>query len=81
MAMKRAAIYARVSTRNGQHPEMQLAELRCYCQRREWEIAGEYVDAGISGAREQRPALDRLLADCRKRRVDAVVVCRGGLPI
>ena len=58
--MKRAAIYARVSTRNGQNPEMQLAELRAYCQRRELEIAGEYVDQGVSGAREQRPALDRL---------------------
>ena len=76
MAMKRAAIYARVSTRNGQNPEMQLAELRAYCQRREWSIGGEYVDAGISGSREQRPALDRLLADCRKRQVDAVVVYR-----
>ena len=74
--MKRAAIYARVSTRNGQNPEMQLAEVRTYCQRREWEIAGEYVDHGISGSREQRPALDRLLTDCRKRRVDAVVVYR-----
>ncbi len=74
--MKRAAIYARVSTRNGQNPEMQLAEVRAYCCRREWEIAGEYVDTGISGAKERRPALDRLLADCRKRRVDALVVYR-----
>ena len=72
----RAAIYARVSTRNGQNPEMQLDELRAYCQRRKWEIAGEYVDQGISGAKEQRPALNRLLADCRKRLVDAVVVYR-----
>ena len=53
-----------------------LGELRAYCQRREWEITGEYVDQGIRGAREQRPSLDRLLADCRKRRVDAVVVYR-----
>ena len=74
--MKRAAIYARVSTRNGQNPQMQLDELRAYCQRREWEIAGEYVDQGISGAKESRPALNRLLADCRKRRVDALVVYR-----
>ena len=73
---KRAAIYARVSTRNGQNPEMQLEELRAYCSRRQWEIAGEFVDNGISGAREQRPALNRLLADCRKRLVDAVVVYR-----
>ncbi len=74
--MKRAAIYARVSTKNGQNPEMQLEELRAYCGRRQWQIAGEYVDQGISGAKEQRPALNRLLADCRKRLVDAVVVYR-----
>ena len=74
--MKRAAIYARVSTHNGQNPEMQLEELREYCKRRGWEIAAEYVDAGISGAKEHRPALDRLIADCRKRLVDAVIVYR-----
>ena len=64
---KHIAIYARVSTRNGQNPEMQLAELRAYCQRRGWDIAGEFVDNGISGAKEQRPALNCLLADCRRR--------------
>jgi DNA invertase Pin-like site-specific DNA recombinase len=55
---------------------MQLAELREYAGRRGWEIAGEYVDEGVSGARERRPALDRLWVDCRKRRVDAIVVYR-----
>jgi DNA invertase Pin-like site-specific DNA recombinase len=55
---------------------MQLREVRDYCARRGWQLAGEYVDRGISGAREHRPELDRLLADCRKRRVDAVVVYR-----
>jgi DNA invertase Pin-like site-specific DNA recombinase len=74
--MKRAAIYARVSTHNGQNPEMQLNEVCAYCERRQWEVAGEYVDTGISGSKEHRPALDRLVADCRKRRVDAVVVYR-----
>jgi DNA invertase Pin-like site-specific DNA recombinase len=74
--MKRAAIYARVSTNNGQHPEMQLAELRTYCERRGWKVAGEFVDAGISGAKEHRPGLDKLLSLCRKRLVDAVVVYR-----
>jgi DNA invertase Pin-like site-specific DNA recombinase len=72
----RVALYARVSTLNGQHPEMQLAELREYAGRRGWEVAGEYVDEGVPGARERRPALDRLWVDCRKRRVDAVVVYR-----
>jgi DNA invertase Pin-like site-specific DNA recombinase len=72
--MRRAAIYARVSTHNGQDPEMQIDEVREYCRRRGWEIAGEYVDEGISGSKEHRPSLDRLLAECRKRQVDAVVV-------
>ena len=72
----RAAIYARVSTNNGQDPQMQIRELREYCGRRGWEIAGEYVDAGVCGAKEHRPQLDVLLAACRKRRVDAVVVYR-----
>jgi DNA invertase Pin-like site-specific DNA recombinase len=53
---KRAAIYARVSTVGaGQDPGMQLKELREYCERRGWEVAGEYVDAGISGAVDSRP--------------------------
>ena len=72
----KAAIYARVSTTNGQSPAMQLDELRDYCRRRGWEILEEYVDNGHSGARESRPALDRLMADARKRLVDAVVVWR-----
>src|SRR5271169_439867 len=74
--MKRAAIYARVSTNNGQNPEMQLSELRAYCEKRGWEAVGEFVDVGVSGAKERRPALDRLLAACRKRCVDAVIVYR-----
>ena len=75
--MKRVALYARVSTNNGhQNPEMQLAELREYCARRGLEIADEYVDNGVSGDKERRPHLDRLLADCRRRSVDAVVVYR-----
>lgn len=71
----RAAIYARVSTANGhQSPEMQVNELREYCQRRGWEIAGEYVDAGISGTKDRRPELDKLNADAHRRRFDCVVV-------
>lgn len=70
------AIYARVSTNNGQDPEMQLRELREYCQRRGWEVIHEYVDVGISGTREKRPQLDRLLADAHRRYFDVVVVWR-----
>jgi DNA invertase Pin-like site-specific DNA recombinase len=71
----RAALYARVSTMNqGQSPEMQVQEVRQWCARRGWEIAAEYVDVGISGAKEGRPALDKLMADAHRRRFDAVVV-------
>jgi len=72
----KAFLYARVSTANGQNPEMQLGELRDYCSRRGFDIAGEFVDAGISGSKERRPQLDAMLTACRKRRTDAVVVYR-----
>lgn len=70
----RAAIYARVSTNNGQDPTMQTRELQEYCEHREWELFDQYVDAGVSGAKDSRPELNRLLADAHKRRFDAVVV-------
>ena len=68
----KAAIYARVSTLD-QEPENQLAELRRYVQARGW-TAKEYVDRGVSGAKDSRPALDALVRDAKCRRFD-VVVC------
>ena len=71
----RVALYARVSTANtGQSPEMQLRELREHCERRGWTVAGEDVDAGISGTKDRRPELDRLMADAHKRRFDVIAV-------
>lgn len=70
----RVAIYARVSTLNGQHPEMQLAELREHAARRGWEVTREYVDEGVSGSKESRPALNRLMTDAHRRQFDAVLV-------
>jgi DNA invertase Pin-like site-specific DNA recombinase len=73
----RAAIYARVSTsNNGQSPEMQLRELREYCQRRGWSLVTEYVEVGVSGSRERRPRLDLLMRDAKRRLFDAVIVYR-----
>jgi DNA invertase Pin-like site-specific DNA recombinase len=73
----RVGIYARVSTLNhGQDAGMQTRELREFCERRGWEIAGEYVDRGISGAKDRRPELDKLMADAHRRRFDAVIVWR-----
>jgi DNA invertase Pin-like site-specific DNA recombinase len=76
MRIKQVGLYARVSTMNGQDPNVQLRELREYCQRRGFKIAEEFVDKGISGSRERRPGLDRLMVACRKRLLDAVVVYR-----
>lgn len=70
----RVAIYARVSTLNGQNPETQLVELREYASRRGWQAAGEYVDAGVSGSKDSRPGLDRLMAHAHQRRFDAILV-------
>lgn len=72
--MMKIAIYARVSTNNGQDPEVQLRELREYCAQRKFEIYGEYVDVGISGAKDSRPSLNRLMVDVKQRKVDAVLV-------
>jgi DNA invertase Pin-like site-specific DNA recombinase len=70
----RAAVYARVSTFD-QEPENQLQELRRYVEARGW-TAVEYVDRGVSGAKDRRPALDQLLADAKRRRVDVLVCWR-----
>jgi len=71
----RVALYARVSTADkGQDPEVQLSELREYCERRGWKISREYVDRGISGSRESRPELDQLMVDARRRQFDALAV-------
>jgi DNA invertase Pin-like site-specific DNA recombinase len=53
---------------------MQTRELREYCERRGWVIEGEYVDTGISGTKEKRPELDRLMSDVHRRKFDTVVV-------
>ena len=71
--MPRVAIYARVST-DEQRAEIQVDALRTYAQDRGIEVAGEYVDQGVSGAKDRRPALDRLLSDARRRRFD-VIAC------
>src|SRR6266702_2498576 len=76
-ANKRVALYARISTKNnGQDPETQLIPLREYVAHRGFQIFGEYIDLGISGAKERRPDLDRLMTDARRRKIDVVLVAR-----
>jgi DNA invertase Pin-like site-specific DNA recombinase len=71
----RAAVYARVSTSNHhQDPEVQLRDIRSFCQFKGWEIVETYVDKGVSGAKASRPALNRLMVDAAEKKFDAVVV-------
>jgi DNA invertase Pin-like site-specific DNA recombinase len=75
--MKRAALYMRVSTKNhGQTTETQAVALRDYAAHRGFEIVQEYRDEGVSGSKDSRPALDRLMKDARTRRFDVVIVAR-----
>jgi DNA invertase Pin-like site-specific DNA recombinase len=72
--MPKVAIYARVSTTNGdQNPETQLTVLREYCQQRGWPDPQEYVDR-VSGAKESRPALNRLMEDAKRRKFDTLLI-------
>ncbi len=70
----KVGLYARVSTHD-QTAENQLIELRAYVAARGWS-AIEYIDEGVSGSKDRRPALDQLIADVRRHRVQAVVAWR-----
>jgi len=71
----RVALYTRVSTQD-QEVLNQRPDLLNYIAARGWELVGEYSDIGISGAKARRPGLDRLMADAKKRKFDAVLVWR-----
>src|SRR3954466_1532320 len=74
--MKRAAVYARVSTVDrGQDPETQLRQLREYADRRAFTVVHEYVDRA-SGARHDRPESRAMPGAARKRRFDVLLVWR-----
>ena len=71
----RVALYTRVSTTE-QSTDSQLLDLRRYVRERGWDIFREYVDEGISGTTDSRPALNELMNDAKKRRFDGVLVWR-----
>ncbi len=71
----RVALYARVSTTD-QSTDSQLLDLRRYVRERGWNIYKEFVDEGISGTKDSRPALNELMNDAKKRRCDVVLVWR-----
>jgi putative DNA-invertase from lambdoid prophage Rac len=73
--VRRAGLYARLSLAAGPSDlETQLQPLRAFAKARGW-TAGEYTDT-ISGSKTSRPGLDRLLAACRKRQLDVLVIVK-----
>jgi DNA invertase Pin-like site-specific DNA recombinase len=72
MKEKRAAIYVRVST-SEQDTALQETELRQYAESRGWNCV-VYQDKAQSGAKNDRPALNQMLSDMRRRRFDVIVV-------
>jgi DNA invertase Pin-like site-specific DNA recombinase len=75
--IKRAAIYARISTTNhGQDATLQTRELEQFASARSWNVAGVYVDQGVSGSKDSRPELNRLMADAHRRKFEVVCVWR-----
>jgi DNA invertase Pin-like site-specific DNA recombinase len=73
----RVAIYARISTtHHTQDVSLQTRELRQFAGARGWNVTGEYVDQGVSGTKDSRPELNRLMADAHRRRFDVVCVWR-----
>ena len=72
---KRVAIYARVSTTD-QSTDSQLLDLRRFVADRGWHLHREYTDNGISGTKDNRPALNQLMDDAKKRKFSVVLVWR-----
>ncbi|TDI14698.1 MAG: recombinase family protein [Acidobacteria bacterium] len=71
--MKRAVIYARVSTLR-QDESMQLNDLRELAKRHEWDVVTEYIDRGVSGSKESREELDKMMKDATRKKFDVVMV-------
>jgi DNA invertase Pin-like site-specific DNA recombinase len=74
-SLQRVAIYGRISTTNhGQDVTLQTRELEQFAQARGWHLVDSYLDLGISGSKDRRPQLDRLMADAHRRKFDVVIV-------
>jgi putative DNA-invertase from lambdoid prophage Rac len=70
---RRVGVYVRVSL-GTQSTEAQVVALKDFAAVKGWRIYKVYSDTGVSGAREHRPALDEMWADCRKRRIDTCLI-------
>lgn len=76
--MKKVAIYVRVSTleqaEEGYSVDEQINKLEKYSEIKEWSVYETYVDPGYTGSNIDRPGMQRLIADAKLKRFDAVLV-------
>ncbi|HFE0724932.1 TPA: recombinase family protein [Streptococcus agalactiae] len=74
----KVAIYVRVSTTNqaeeGYSIEEQKDKLKSYCNIKDWNVFNVYTDGGFSGSNTERPALEQLIKDAKKKKFDTVLV-------
>ena len=74
----KVAIYVRVSTSSqaeeGYSIDEQKSKLEAYCEIKDWKIYDTYIDGGFSGANTQRPELERLISDAKRKKIDIVLV-------
>jgi DNA invertase Pin-like site-specific DNA recombinase len=70
----KAVAYARVSTLLGQNPSNQIEPIRAFAKAREFELVNEFVDLGISGGKEKRPALDQMIKDARMGKFKVIII-------
>ena len=71
-------IYTRVSTQEQARENYSLGEqeerLRAYCSARDWTVANVYCDGGFSGGDTNRPALQKMINDIERKKIDLVLV-------
>jgi DNA invertase Pin-like site-specific DNA recombinase len=70
----KAVAYGRVSTLLNQDVEHQLHGIRELSKNRGFTLTEVYVDRGISGTKDKRPSLDRLIKDARMGKFSILIV-------
>ncbi|MBI4708953.1 MAG: recombinase family protein [Candidatus Portnoybacteria bacterium] len=73
MTNLKIGLYARVST-DEQNINTQIVAIKDFCQRNDYKIAEQYLDVGISGSTDSRPAFNKLINDVRSGRINCIVV-------
>ncbi len=77
MKQQKIVGYIRFSTidqKKGYGSDIQKRDIEHFAKTRSWQLDAFYIDEALSGAEENRADFDRLLQDCRARRIKVVMV-------